>query len=73
MTMRGFSSETVLKIVTEGTVKPLVYKGQAQIRYILGQYKVAVEVSGRNAGKVISVYGDYNVITNGVRGVFKGF
>jgi RHS repeat-associated protein len=73
MTLRGFSNEAVLKIVTEGTVKPLVYKGQAQIHYVLGQYKVAVEVSGRNAGKVVTVMGDYNTIFNGVRGVFKGF
>lgn len=41
---------------------------------MLGQYRIATGVSGRNAGKIISIMGDYSVKSaNGVRGIFTGF
>ena len=74
MTARGFTQEAVLKIIKEGKVKDMIYYGQPQIHYVLGQYKIAIEITGRNAGKIISVMGDYNTVGAGnVRGIFTGF
>lgn len=73
MVSRGFTNEAVLKIVTEGVVKEVVYRGAPQIHYVLGQYRVAVEITGQNAGKIITIMGDWNVIKDGVRGIFTGF
>jgi RHS repeat-associated protein len=74
MASRRFTQEAVLKIIDKGAVREVVYKGQAQIHYVLGQYTIATPVTGRSAGKIISVMGDWTIMeTNGVRGVFTGF
>jgi len=72
--MLALMGDAVLKIIKEGAVKEVVYKGSPQIHYVLGQYRIATEISGRNAGKIISIMGDYSIKgANGVRGVFTGF
>lgn len=76
MTERGFTNESILKIIDKGMVREQVYKGQCQIVYKLGDYKVIMDanIGGRNFGKVVNVMGDFNKVgANGVRGVFTGF
>ncbi len=74
MISRGFTEESVLEIIKGGVVKEVVYKGQPQIHYVLGQYRIATAVLGKNAGKIISIMGNYNTIGNGgMRGIFVGF
>ena len=76
MAARGFTEESVLKIIKEGTVKEVVYKGSPQIHYILGEYKIAVPITGRNAGKISTIMGDVNKPVPGfenLMGPFTGF
>jgi len=74
MAARGFTQDAVLKIIKEGTVKEVAYKGSPQIHYLLGRYRIVVEISGRNAGKIISIMGDYSAKGgDGGRGIFNGF
>jgi RHS repeat-associated protein len=74
MTARGFTQEAVLKIIKEGAVKEVVYNGKPQIHYVLGKYVIATDVTGQFAGKIITIYGDWNVVgANGIRGIFTGF
>jgi hypothetical protein len=71
---RGFTNEAILKIIDEGVVRGAVYNGLPQIKYILGEYKIATGILGENAGKIITIMGDYHIIgNNGVRGIFTGF
>jgi RHS repeat-associated protein len=73
MVSRGFTPEAIMKIISEGTIETVVYRGQPQIHYVLGQYRIATAIGGQQNGKIISVMGDYNTIISGVRGVFTGF
>ncbi len=51
-----------------------VYKGSPQIKYVLGKYKIAIEITGRNEGKIVTVMGDYNTMgPNNIKGIFTGF
>lgn len=76
MAERGFTNQSILKIIDKGMVREQVYKGQCQIVYRLGDYKVVMDanIGGRNFGKVVNVMGDFNKVgANGVKGPFLGF
>lgn len=76
MAARGFTKDAILKIMDKGVVQEQVYKGQCQIIYKLGDYKVLMDanIGTRNYGKLINVMGDWNTVgANGVRGAFTGF
>jgi len=60
--IKGFYTRCSSKNHKEGAVKEVVYKGSPQIHYVLGHYRIAIEMSGNNAGNIISIMGDYNVI-----------
>lgn len=63
---------TILKIVENGTVRQFTGKyGTPQLHYTLGRNTVVVELSGRNAGKIITTYSNQTV--NGIKGGFVSF
>ncbi|MES2653127.1 MAG: RHS repeat-associated core domain-containing protein [Bacteroidota bacterium] len=51
---RGFKTVDIMKIVKEGEV--LIIRAGKQIKYTLGGNSVVIEQTGRNAGKVVTVY-----------------
>ena len=69
---RGFTNQAILKIVKNGNVVKATGKyGTPQLRYTLGNNTVVVELSGRNAGKIITTFSNQTV--NGVKGGFVPF
>jgi hypothetical protein len=69
---RGFTNQSILKIVKGGKVIKQTGKyGTKQLKYTLGYNSVVVELSGQNAGKIITTFSNQTV--NGVRGGFVPF
>ncbi|MEO5572286.1 MAG: DUF4258 domain-containing protein [Bacteroidia bacterium] len=73
---RGFSGSDIQKIINEGQRIPFTGpNGTPQIMYKLGDYKVVFETVGRNAGKIVTIEGNYDIIrfSDGLRGIFTGW
>lgn len=65
---RGFKTADILKIAREGTQE--VIRNGTQIRYTLQGNSIVVQQTGRNAGKVVTVYSN---APGTAKGLGKGF
>lgn len=65
---RGFKTADILKIAREGTQE--VIRNGTQIRYTLQSNSIVVQQTGRNAGKVVTVFSNAPGTANGLG---KGF
>jgi RHS repeat-associated protein len=68
---RGFKTSDILKITREGNAVEKQGRYGMTTQYTLGQNTVVVAQTGRNAGKVITVFSDFQGTRNGLgRGMF---
>jgi hypothetical protein len=61
---RGFKTADIIKIAREGTAE--VIRGGAQIRYTLQGNSIVVQQTGRNAGKIVTVFSNSPGTKNGI-------
>ena len=68
---RGFTNQSILRIVTEGQKVHAAGRYGPQIRYTLGNNTVVIPETGRNAGSIINTFSNQTI--NGVKGFFSPF
>ena len=68
---RGFTNQSILRIVAEGQKVHAAGRYGPQIRYTLGNNTIVVSESGNNAGKIVTTFSNQTI--NGIKGFFSPF